>query len=293
MDFDLLQPTTWPARPLVMGVVNVTPDSFSDGGRYRRWDKAVSHALQLAREGADVLDVGGESTRPGAEPVSEDEEIARVEPVVRVLCGETDVPISIDTRKPTVAAAALDAGAVLVNDVGGLRDPAMIELLAFTGAAACIMHMRGTPQTMQAEPTYENVVEDVRSFLEGQAARALEAGLDAERIWIDPGIGFGKSLEHNLALLAALDRFASLGYPVLVGASRKRFIGAIGGDPVQQRLGGSLAAIADTARLPRAVVRVHDVQATRQFLQVQARIRETRAQQLSGAVRDEPASEET
>jgi len=276
MDFDLFDTTTWPVRPLIMGVVNVTPDSFSDGGAYRRWDKAVSHALQLVKDGADVLDVGGESTRPGAEDVDPEEEIARVVPVIRVLAGETDAPISVDTRKPEVAAAALDAGARLVNDVGGLRDPAMLELVASTSAGACIMHMPGTPRTMQAQARYDDVVGEVLAYLGAQATRALEAGVKDDRLCIDPGIGFGKTLEHNLALLAGLDRFASLGYPVVVGASRKRFIEAISGDPVQHRLGGSLAAIADVDRLRCGIVRVHDVQATRQFFQVRARIHETR-----------------
>ena len=289
---DLLRPDTWPARPLVMGIVNVTPDSFSDGGQHHRWDKAVEHALQLVRDGADVLDIGGESTRPGSDPVDVDEELDRVLPVIRVLAGETDTPTSIDTRKPAVAEAALAAGAALVNDVNGLREPGMIETIARVGAGACIMHMQGTPRTMQQEPHYDDVVGEVLDFLRDQAHRAIAAGVDRERIWIDPGLGFGKTLEHNLELLAALDRFARLGYPVLVGASRKRFIDRIRTAPVDERLGGSLAAIADITRLPRAVVRVHDVFATRQFLEVRARIAEARAGQLAPALRSESPFDE-
>lgn len=277
-----------------MGVLNVTPDSFSDGGKYRRWDKAVSHGLQLVKDGADVLDIGGESTRPGAAAIDAEEEIARILPVVRVLAGETDVPLSIDTRKPAVAAAALDAGAVLVNDVGGLRDPAMVDLIAATGAGACVMHMQGEPGTMQDDPHYDDVVADVLTFLRQRIARVAAAGVDERKLWIDPGIGFGKTLEHNLALLAALDRFAALGYPVLVGASRKRFIGAISGDPVHERLGGSLAAIADVGRVPRCVVRVHDVLATRQFFEVRDRVQQARAAQLADVVAaDDPLDDAT
>jgi len=290
---DLMRPTTWPARPLVMGIVNVTPDSFSDGGHHRRWDKAVEHALQLVREGADVLDIGGESTRPGSAPVEAGDELERVLPVIRVLAGETDTPISIDTRKPAVAAAALEAGAVLVNDVNGLREDGMIETIARAGAGACIMHMRGTPRTMQQQPHYDDVVVDVQDFLRDRADRALAGGIDGERVWVDPGIGFGKALEHNLELLAALDRFARLGYPVLVGASRKRFIDRIRTAPVDERLGGSLAAVADATRLPRAVVRVHDVFATRQFLEVRVRIAKARAGQLAPALRSDSPFDET
>ena len=275
--FELFDPTTWPDRPLVMGIVNVTPDSFSDGGHFARWDKAVAHGLELVAEGADVLDVGGESTRPGAEPVPVQEELDRVLPVIRALAGETDVSLSVDTRKPEVAAAALEAGAQLVNDVGGLRAEDMATTVARHGAGVCVMHMQGEPGTMQDAPRYEDVVEEVRTFLDERVHRALDAGIDPTRIWIDPGIGFGKKLVHNLALLAGLDRLASLGYPVLVGASRKRFIGDISGDPVDERLGGSLAAIAPALRLPRSIVRVHDVAATRQFLLVSRRLAKARA----------------
>ena len=269
---DLFAPHTWPDRPLIMGIVNVTPDSFSDGGQYRRWDRAVNHALALVAEGADLLDIGGESTRPGASPISAEEELARVLPVLRVLAGECSTPLSIDTRKPEVAAAALDAGATLVNDVEGLGASGMLELVVARGAGACLVHMQGQPATMQAAPHYDDVVEEVRAFLAARAQAALDGGLRSERVWIDPGIGFGKTLEHNLRRLAGLDRLASLGYPVLVGASRKGFIGQISGDPVHARIGGSLAALEAVRRLPRAIVRVHDVAATRQYFLVAQQI---------------------
>ena len=289
---NLLDPTTWPDRPLVMGIVNVTPDSFSDGGQYLRWDRAVSHALQLVQDGADVLDIGGESTRPGAPEVDTHEELDRVLPAIRVLAGETSTPLSIDTRKPEVAKAALEAGATLVNDVGGLRDPGMIEVVAAAGAGVSVMHMLGEPKTMQTAPRYDDVVEEILTFLSERARAAEQAGIDRKAIWIDPGIGFGKTVEHNLELLATLDRFAQLGYPVLVGASRKRFIDTIHAAPVDGRLGGSLAAIADTPRLPRSVVRVHDVLATRQFLAVRERITRARAARLAAVVRDDSFDED-
>lgn len=269
---DLFDRRTWPDRPLIMGIVNVTPDSFSDGGSHQRWDRAVSRALGLVADGADLLDIGGESTRPGAAPVPVQEELDRVLPVIRVLRGETGVPLSIDTRKPEVAAAALEAGATLVNDVSALASPGMTELVAARRAGVCLMHMRGEPGSMQDDPRYENVVEEVRTFLAERIQVALDAGVGFERIWIDPGIGFGKSIQHNLDLLAGLDRLGSLGYPVLVGVSRKGFIGQISDDPVHARLGGSLAALLPTLPLPHVIVRVHDVRATRQFLLVARRI---------------------
>jgi dihydropteroate synthase len=269
-----------------MGIVNVTPDSFSDGGSHLRWERALQHALALVAQGADLLDVGGESTRPGSEPVTEQEELRRVVPVLRALTGETTVPVTIDTRKPSVADEALSLGARWVNDVGGLREPAMAEVVARHGAGICLMHMRGEPATMQQNPGYEDVLTEVKSFLADQAAAARAAGLGPGSVWIDPGIGFGKRLEHNLTLMAGLDRLVSLGYPVVVGASRKGFIGEISGDPVTERLGGSLAAAGQALRLPRAIVRVHDVAATRQYLQVRRHLMEARADLL----RDRPTS---
>lgn len=264
----LAEPGQWPPRPLLMGVVNATPDSFSDGGRHPRWEDTVAHALRLADAGADLLDIGAESTRPGADPVEPDEEWARLEPVLRALRGETDLPLSIDSRRPEVVARALELGADWINDIGGLRDPAMAPLAARTGVGLCIMHMLGEPATMQQAPHYDDVVGEVCGFLRERAQRAEAAGVPPGRIWLDPGIGFGKRPEHNLLLLRDLDRLAALGYPVLVGASRKRFIGAIAGDPVGERLAGSLAAVDAARALPRAIVRVHDVRATRQYLMV-------------------------
>ena len=266
--FALGRPATWPRRPLLAGVVNVTPDSFSDGGRFVRWERAVEHGLALARAGADLLDIGGESTRPGSAPVSVEEELERVLPVLRALSGESSVPLSIDTQKPEVADQALSAGATWVNDVGGLRDERLAGVVAAHGAGLVIMHMRGDPATMQDEPHYDDVVEEVCSLLAERAEAAVTAGIDPERVWVDPGIGFGKSVEHNLQLLASLDRVARLGYPVMVGASRKSFIGALSGDPVDERLAGGLAAAQAAAAVPRTILRTHDVAATRQFLLV-------------------------
>lgn len=250
-------------RTRVMGVVNVTPDSFSDGGRHLDPAAAVEHGLRLAAEGADVLDVGGESTRPGARPVSEEEERERVVPVVRALARRTDVPVSVDTRHATVAAAALEAGARIVNDVTALGgDPGMGPLVARAGAGVVLMHMQGTPETMQEDPRYEDVVADVLDFLAGAVRRAVEAGVDESRIAVDPGIGFGKRLEHNLALLRHLGSFRALGRPVVLGASRKGFLGKITGRPVEDRLAGSLGVAAAAAMAGAAMIRAHDVPET-------------------------------
>ena len=211
-------PRFWPHRPLIMGIVNVTPDSFSDGGRHYHWQDAVGFGLRLAQEGADLLDIGGESTRPGAPPVELEEELARVLPVVRVLKGEVDLPLSIDTRKAAVAKEALACGAHWVNDISALGDPAMAQVVAEAGAGVILMHMQGEPATMQKNPHYQDVVEEIASSLQSRAAVAEEAGIDPSRIWLDPGIGFGKTLQHNLRIFAALDRFARLGYPVVSGS---------------------------------------------------------------------------
>jgi dihydropteroate synthase len=256
-------------RAAVMGIVNVTPDSFFDGGRTATPDAAMAHARRLIAEGADLLDVGGESTRPGARPVAADEELARVLPVVTALRAETDLPISIDTTKSAVAAAALAAGADIVNDVSaGRLDPAMLPLAARHGAVVVLMHMQGTPATMQEAPAYDDVVAEVAAFLAARARAAEAAGIAAERIWVDPGIGFGKRLEHNLELLAHLERLCALGYPVLVGVSRKSFLAALTGEPVERRLAGSLAAAVSAAARGARIVRVHDVAATRGALAV-------------------------
>jgi dihydropteroate synthase len=245
-----------------MGVVNVTPDSFSDGGLFLDTSAAVEHGLRLAEEGADLLDVGGESTRPGSEPVDAAEEIARAVPVIERLAAAGSVPVSIDTMKSEVARAALAAGATMVNDVTALRhDPEMLEVVARSGASLCLMHMLGEPRTMQDDPRYDDVVSEVAAFLEERLAFATDAGIPEERICLDPGIGFGKTVEHNLELLARLDEIVALGRPVVVGASRKRFLGRILGD--SDALVGPVAAGVAVAVMAyergASIFRVHDV----------------------------------
>jgi dihydropteroate synthase len=250
-----------------MGIVNTTPDSFSDGGRWLDASAAIRHALKLRDEGADILDVGGESTRPGAIGVSVDEELRRVLPVIKALAAEGCV-VSVDTTKPEVIRAALAAGASMVNDVLALRSPRALEAVASTGAAICLMHMQGEPRTMQRAPSYADVVDEVKQFLQGRVAACVAAGIGRERLVIDPGFGFGKTLEHNLALLRHLDRLAELGLPVLVGLSRKSMLGALTGRGVEARefagVAAHLMAIARGARL----VRVHNVAAMRDALTV-------------------------
>ncbi len=248
-------------RTLLMGVVNVTPDSFSDGGRFLHTDDAVKHAMQLAADGADILDVGGESTRPGAEPVSLDEEAARVVPVIERLRPEVpDLAISVDTRHPQVARAALAAGADIVNDVTGASDPGTIDAVRVSGAGLVLMHMQGEPQTMQTDPTYDDVVGEVRVFLAERIEAAVAAGVPRDRLCVDPGIGFGKTTAHNLALLRDIASFRGLDVPVLVGASRKRFIGELSGvDDPAERVEGTAGAVAWCAAQGVDVVRVHDV----------------------------------
>ena len=255
-----------------MGIVNVTPDSFSDGGRYLESGAAIEHGRRLLAEGADVLDVGGESTRPGSEPVSAEEELSRVIPVIEALAGEA--PLSVDTAKAEVARAAIAAGATMVNDVTALRgDPEMAGTCAEGGVEVVLMHMLGTPKTMQDDPHYGDVVSEVLDFLAERVAEATAAGIEQSRIWIDPGIGFGKTVAHNLALIARLDRLTRLGRPVLVGASRKSFLGAITGvaEP-RDRLAGSLAAALIAVERGARVVRVHDVAATVEALAVAAAV---------------------
>ena len=261
----------FPGTVLVMGIVNVTPDSFSDGGRFLSTDAAVAHALQLAAEGADFLDIGGESTRPNAEPVEEAEELRRVLPVIKALVGQVNTPISIDTMKSAVARAAIDAGACLVNDVAANRaDPDMWRAVAATGAGYVAMHMQGTPQTMQENPDYDDVVEVVHEFFGERLEALAAAGVAPEQVVLDPGLGFGKSLDHNLQLLASLDRFTTWKRPVLLGASRKSFLKwfAEPSDDLERRLPGSLACACWAARHGAAIVRTHDVAATRQALSV-------------------------
>lgn len=252
---------------LLMGIVNVTPDSFSDGGLHAGTEQAVEHGLSLCRAGAAIVDVGGESTRPGAEPVTAEEEMERVLPVVAALAEGTDALVSIDTSKHEVARAAIQAGAHLVNDVSGLEDAAMIELLATTGTPAILMHMQGEPRNMQREPRYVDVVSEVEAFLLDRAQRAIASGVPS--VAIDPGIGFGKTVEHNLALVRAVPRLAGHGYPVLIGGSRKRTIGLIAGvDSAAQRDPGSISWHLYAASRGAALVRVHDVAGHRQALDV-------------------------
>lgn len=252
-------------RPLVMGIVNVTPDSFSDGGRYLDPAAAVEHGLKLASEGADILDVGGESTRPGSEPVPAEEEIRRVLPVVRELAKRTPVPISVDTMKAAVARACLDAGAIIVNDVAGLRgDPDMPAACAAAGAGVVVMHMQGTPATMQADPRYDDVVREVGDFFAERLRTLADAGIPPERVALDPGIGFGKTMAHNLTLLANLREYQRFARPVVLGVSRKGVIGTLVGRDRMERMPGSLAvACFAVAANSAQVVRVHDVAAHR------------------------------
>lgn len=266
----------WPRRmPVVMAVLNRTPDSFSDGGRYLDDAAGLQHAELLVAGGADIIDIGGESTRPGAAPVPAAEEQRRVVPMVAELRRRhPDLAISVDTSKPEVAAAALEAGADLVNDVSAAGDGRMLELVARRCAAIVLMHMRGTPATMQLDTGYRDVVGEVRDFLARRAAAAVAAGIPADRVWVDPGIGFGKDIDGNLRLLAALPELAGLGHPVVVGASRKSFLGRLTGAGADGRLAGSLATLIPAVGLERAVVRVHDPEPTRHFLEVACRLRE-------------------
>jgi dihydropteroate synthase len=256
----------------VMGVVNVTPDSFSDGGRFLRPEAAVAHGLRLVAEGADIVDVGGESTRPGAAPVGAAEERHRILPVVAELAAQTRAAISIDTSKAAVAEAALDAGARFVNDVTALRgDPEMAALVADRGADCCLMHMLGEPRTMQRDPQYEDVVADVRAFLEQRLEYAVAQGIDEEHLLVDPGIGFGKTVDHNLALLSRLQELVAIGRPVVIGTSRKSFLGRIaGGATVDDRLTGTVATNVLALERGASIFRVHDVAPVRAALQVAA-----------------------
>ncbi len=262
-----------PDATLVMGVLNVTPDSFSDGGLFSDVETAVEHAHRLIEEGADILDIGGQSTRPGARPITPREEIERVLPVVERLTSETSTPLSIDTFRAEVADQCLSAGAVILNDVCGLRDLEMRRVAARHETPVVLMHMRGTPQTMQREISYNDVVDDLKSFFDQRIREAEDAGV--REIMIDPGIGFGKTVEHNLEILDRLEEFKTLGRPLLVGASRKSFIGAITGRPVDDRVDGTIAASVIASMSGADVVRVHDVGRVKQALMVADAIRRT------------------
>jgi dihydropteroate synthase len=251
-------------RPLVMGIINTTPDSFSDGGEFLESSSAIERGLRLAQEGADVLDIGGESTRPGATPVPVEEELRRVVPVVESLARQTSLPISVDTMKAEVARQCLEAGAAIVNDVAGFRDPAMIAVAAKYRAGAIVMHMQGTPETMNQNPQYSDVVREVGAFFEERLQTLAKMGIPPEAVCLDPGIGFGKTHEHNMQLLANLGAFARLGRPICLGVSRKGFIGTICGRPRNERMPGSLAiACFAAARGEAHLLRVHDVAPTR------------------------------
>ena len=251
-----------------MGILNITPDSFSDGGAFMRRDAAVAHARAMVEAGADLIDIGGESTRPGARAVSVQEELDRVIPVIEALAGEMSVSISIDTGKAEVMIAAAEAGAGLINDVRALREPGALEAAARTGLPVCLMHMQGRPQTMQAAPRYADVVSEVLAFLLERVSVCEAAGIDRAGIVLDPGFGFGKTLEHNLALFRALPEFVATGLPVLVGVSRKSMISAITGSGVDRRLGGSLAMAVLAAQAGVSILRVHDVFETVQAVKV-------------------------
>jgi dihydropteroate synthase len=256
------------SRPQVMGVLNVTPDSFSDGGEYFLLDKAVARALQMEAEGAAIVDIGGESSRPGAEPVSVDEEIARVVPVIEALQSRLKVPISIDTRKPEVMRAAVRAGAGFINDINALREPGAIEAALDCAVPVCLMHMQGEPRTMQADPRYDDVVEEVVGFLQMRVSACEQMGLRREAVLLDPGFGFGKTVAHNLQLLARLSRLTRLGLPIVVGMSRKSMIGKLLGVEGGDRLGASIALAVLAVERGATLVRSHDVAATWQALQM-------------------------
>ncbi len=255
------------STPKVMGIVNVTPDSFSDGGRFSSTDKAIAHAHDLVAQGADVLDIGGESTRPGATPVPLDEELNRVIPVIEGLAG-IGIPLSIDTYKPEVMREAIKAGVDIVNDVCALQEPQALEIVAASDVGVCLMHMQGRPQNMQQDPQYQDVVKEVYDFLQARLAAAEQAGIAKKRITLDPGFGFGKRTAHNLALLEGLSTLQKLGAPLLIGLSRKSLLGQVAGADVNERLYASLAASVIAVMKGANIVRVHDVKATVEALKV-------------------------
>ena len=275
MDFQVKGQRLALDRPLLMGIINVTPDSFSDGGRFYDPQRAVEHAIRLVGEGADLLDIGGESTRPGAQPVDEQEERRRLIPVVAAVAKAVSVPISVDTSKAEVAKAAIDVGAVMVNDVTALRgDSAMVEIVAKAGAGLALMHMQGSPQTMQHAPHYDDVIGEVARFLAARARFAVERGVARNRIVLDPGIGFGKTLTHNLDLLANLHVLKELGYPLLVGPSRKGFIGQLTRQSVEARGWGTAAVVALAVEQGANILRVHDVAPMKDVANVAAALAE-------------------
>ena len=263
-------------RVAVMGILNLTPDSFSDGGLFMSRDQAVSHALKMADEGADIIDVGGESTRPGAPAVSVQEELDRVVPVIEALRREVEIPISIDTSKPQVMREAVSAGVGMINDVKALREENALAMAAGLGVPVCLMHMQGEPRTMQDNPRYANVIAEVGDFLFARAEACLAAGIGRDRIFLDPGFGFGKTLAHNLELMAGLDKLLELGFPLLVGVSRKSMFGALLEREVDERLAGSVAMAAIAAWSGASIVRAHDIAETKDAVRVAAAVRGAR-----------------
>ena len=259
-------------HPVTMGILNVTPDSFSDGGRFLNPESALVQAMAMAADGAAIIDIGGESTRPGAAPVTLEEELQRVIPVLEALAGRTTTAVSVDTSKPEVMVAAIEAGASMINDVNALRAPGALEAVAEGGAAVCLMHMLGEPRTMQSDPSYDNVVEEVFEFLAQRIEACRVAGIPGHRIVVDPGFGFGKTLAHNLQLLRGLDRFCELGTALMVGVSRKSMIGAVLDRPLEQRLAGSLALALLAVERGAQILRVHDVGATMDVLRMRAAV---------------------
>ncbi|MBC7755871.1 MAG: dihydropteroate synthase [Bdellovibrio sp.] len=260
--------------PKVMGIVNVTPDSFSDGGQFAASNLAIEHALELAEEGAAILDIGGESTRPNAVPVGLQEELGRVIPVIEALVSKVNIPISIDTYKPQVMQAAIAAGASIVNDVRALQEEGAIEVVAKSNAGVCLMHMQGTPQTMQVNPQYDNVVNEVIAFLQSRQQACIDAGITKDRIVLDPGFGFGKTRAHNIVLIQHLHQFSTLGQPLLVGLSRKSILGQLTDNDVDARLYASIAANVIAALNGAKIVRVHDVKATVDALKIVSAIQQ-------------------
>jgi dihydropteroate synthase len=258
--------------PVIMGILNVTPDSFSDGGEFNQLESAVNHALQMQAQGAAIIDIGGESTRPGAQPVDAEQEMCRVIPVIEGLRKKSDIPISIDTSKPEVMRCAIEAGANMVNDVNALRAEGAIECCAELNVPVCLMHMLGEPRTMQQNPEYIDVVKEVAAFLLERAQKCIEAGISEDSIILDPGFGFGKALEHNLQLLSRLDEICELDFPVLVGLSRKSMLGAVLGQPVNERLIGSVAAAVIAYEKGARLFRVHDVAETTDALKLCAAV---------------------
>ena len=261
-------------RPHVMGIVNVTPDSFSDGGKFAKVNLAVEQALKLINEGADILDIGGESTRPNAAPVSLQEELDRVIPVIEALVSQINIPLSIDTYKPQVMQTAINAGASIVNDVRALQEKGALDIVAASDVGVCLMHMQGTPQTMQVNPQYNDVVSEVKAFLQQRLALCEAAGIVKNRILLDPGFGFGKTRTHNISLIQHLASFTSLGQPLLVGLSRKSVLGEVTGNDVDARLYASVAASVVSAMVGAKILRVHDVKATVEALKVVSAIQQ-------------------